>query len=347
MNSPHATLAVAAVTVLGLTVIATVPVSGQEESIGPNGPQTLWGDPDLQGIWDLHTITPLERPTEYGDREFLTPEEVAALETRAVERDLDQFVLGNDDQLRQQGTRDVDTAYNEFWWDRATTVVETARTSLIVDPRDGQVPALTVDAERRASVEREHRPLRATGGFEAGRGDAGWEDRSLWERCLTQGLPRFASTAYNANLQIFQTPGYVAVHHEMVHETRIIRIGRPRLESRVRQWMGDSVGRWDQGTLVVDTTNFSSKTNFRGATDGLHMVERFTRTDDDTLLYEVEFTDPTAWTDAWKVAHPLKRTEGPIFEYACHEGNYGLAGILSGGRALEKTVGVASQTDSK
>ena len=347
MNGRYSTSVISALTLLAITAALALPASGQDGAVGQSRPGTMWGDPDLQGIWDLHTITPLERPTEYAGREYLTAEEVASLETRAVERDLDRFVLGNDDQPRQQSTRDVDTAYNEFWWDRATTVVETGRTSLIVEPRDGRVPPLTAAAQRRAAIELEHRPLRATGGFEAGRGDTGWEDRSLWERCLTQGLPRFASAAYNANVQIFQTPAYIAVHHKLVHEARIIPIDGSHLQSGVRQWMGDSRGRWEGETLVVDTTNFSSRTNFRGSADGLRMVERFTRDDADTLLYEIEFTDPTTWTQSWTVAHPLKKTEGPIFEYACHEGNYGMAGILSGGRALERAVGAATEVDSK
>ena len=347
MDGRHPTALVSAHTLLAVTLMVPLPAAGQNAADGSTPPRTEWGKPDLQGIWDLHTITPLERPTEYASREFLTDEEVAALETSAVEHDLDRFVLGADNQERQRSERDVDTAYNEFWWDRATTVVETGRTSLIVDPSDGKIPPLTADARRRAEVELEHRPLRATGGFEAGRGDATWEDRSLWERCLTQGLPRIAKRAYNANVQIFQTPNHLAVHHEMIHETRIIPIGRPHLEAGVRQWMGDSRGRWEGDTLVVDTTNFTANTNFRGVTDGLHMIERFTRTDAGTLRYEITFEDPTTWTRSWTIARPLKKTEGPIFEYACHEGNYGMEGILSGGRVLEKTAAVTTQTGSR
>jgi hypothetical protein len=332
---------------VAVCLMMPLPAVGQTTADSSTLPRTAWGAPDLQGIWDLHTITPLERPEEYAGREFLSDEEAAALEARAVGRDLDRFVLGADDQERQQSERDVDTAYNEFWWDRATTVVETGRTSLIVNPPDGKIPALTADAQRRAEVELAHRPLRATGGFEAGRGYGSWEDRSLWERCVTQGLPRIAERAYNANVQVFQTPDYVAIHHEMIHETRIIPIGRPHLEAGVRQWLGDSRGRWEGDTLVVETTNFTADTNFRGATDGLRMVERFTRADADTLHYEVTFDDPTTWTSSWTVARPLQKAEGPIFEYACHEGNYGMEGILAGGRAQEKVAAAAGQTESR
>lgn len=331
-----------AVSLLLAPALMPLPAVSQTSSGTSDAPRTSWGQPDLQGIWDLHTITPLERPEEYAERKFLTEEEVAALEGRAVARDLDTFVLGSDDQERQQGERDVDTAYNEFWWDRATTVVEGGRTSLIVDPPNGRIPAWTPEAKERAVDEGGRRPLRATGGFEAGRGDATWEDRSLWERCITQGLPRFVERAYNANLQIFQTPDHVAIYHEMIHELRIIPIGSPRLDEGVRQWLGDSRGKWEGDTLVVETANFTTNTSFRGATDGLHMVERFKRTDADTLLYEITFEDPGTWTEPWTVSRPLQRTAGPIFEYACHEGNYGMAGILSGGRAHDTVADAES-----
>jgi hypothetical protein len=289
----------------------------------------VWGDPDLQGVWDQHTITPLERPAELADREFLTDEEVAALERSAVTEATDE--------ARQEGVADVNTAYNDFWWDRATSVVPTRRTALIVDPADGRIPALTPAAVARAVVEEDRRPLRATGRFEGGRGADTWQDRSLWERCITQGLPKVSGRFYNANIQIFQTPDHVAILYEMIHEARIVPLhGRGPLTPAVRQYLGDARGRWEGDTLVVDTANFSDRTNFGGSTTGLHMIERFTRVDVDTLLYEVTFEDPTTWTRPWTAELPMPQTQGAIYEYACHEGNYGMTGILSGGRAEQR-----------
>jgi hypothetical protein len=289
--------------------------------------RTPWGQPNLQGIWDLHSITRLERPDAFAEREFLTPEEASALEQRAR--------FETTDEARQEDTdRDLGQAYNDFWWDRATSVVSTLRTSLIVDPRNGKVPPLTPDAQARAAVERSHRPLRATGGFEGGRGADSWLDRSLWERCITQGLPRISGRAYNSNLKIVQTPDHVALLHEQIHEVRIIPLdGRPQLDQGIRQYMGDSRGHWDGETLVVETTNFGDQTNYRGSTSGLRMEERFTRIDAETLLYRVTFDDPTTWTSPWTAEIPWKATEGPLFEYACHEGNHGMTGTLTGGRA--------------
>jgi hypothetical protein len=296
-------------------------------SADPGTVRTPWGRPNLQGIWDLHSITRLERPDEFAGREFLTPEEAAALEQGAL--------FETTDEARQEDSdRDLGQAYNDFWWDRATRVVPTLRTSLIVDPLDGQVPPLTPDAQARAAVERDHRPLRATGGFEGGRGADSWVDRSLWERCITQGLPRISARAYNANLKIVQTPDHVALLHEQIHEVRIIPLdGRPQLDQGIRQYMGDSRGRWDGETLVVETTNFGDQTNYRGSTSGLRMVERFTRVDAGTLVYRVTFYDPTTWTSPWTAEIPWKAAEGPLFEYACHEGNHGMTGTLTGGRA--------------
>ena len=299
-------------------------------SADPSVLETPWGQPSLQGIWDIHSITRLERPDEFAGREFLTPEEASELEQRARSETTDE--------ARQDDiNRDLGQAYNDFWWDRATTVVPTLRTSLIIDPPDGKVPPLTPDAQTRATVERDHRPLRATGGFEGGRGADSWLDRSLWERCITQGLPRIAGRAYNSNLKIVQTPDHIALLHEQVHEVRIIPLdGTPHLAQSVRQYLGDSRGRWDGKTLVVETTNFGEQTNFRGSTSGLRMVERFTRVDADTLLYRVTFDDPTTWASPWTAEIPWKATAGPIFEYACHEGNYGMTGTLTGGRAEDK-----------
>ena len=301
-------------------------------------PRTPDGQPDLQGTWTNHTITPLERPSALAGKEVLAEEEASALEEQAAER-------SNADRGRQVGSdADVGLAYNEFWWDRATTVVDTKRTSLIVDPPDGKIPPLTPEAQERAKAEPDRRPLRATGGFQGGRDAGSWLDRSLWERCITQGLPRISSNAYNSNIEIVQGPDYVVIHHEMIHEARVVPLdGRPHLDPRIRQYLGDSRGHWEGKTLVVDTTNFGDMTNFRGSTTGLHMVERFTRVDADTLNYEVTFDDPTTWTRPWTAAIPWKKSQGQIYEYACHEGNYGMTGILSGGRAEEKAAEEAAK----
>ncbi len=342
--------------VIAVVSLATAPASGQASTGTPAGaskttaapktwtpPRTPDGQPDLQGIWDNHSITPLERPAQFAGREFLTPEEAAALEKRAAESNA---AIDSRDKIGSDG--DVGLAYNNFWWDRATTVVGTRRTSLVVDPPDGRIPPLTPQAQKRAEGESSHRPLRATGGFESGRGADSWFDRSLWERCVTQGLPRVSSNAYNSNIQILQGPGYVVVLHEMIHEARVIPLnGRPHVGPHIRQYLGDSRGRWEGNTLVVDVTNFSDKTNFRGSTDGLHMVERFTRVDADTLTYEVTFDDPATWTRPWTATVLWKKSRGQIFEYACHEGNYGMAGILRGARAEEKAVEDAAKQGSK
>ncbi len=310
-------------------VVLLAPVLAAGQTWKP--PRTPWGHPDLQGTWDNHSITPLERPGRFAGREFLTQEEVAELEKRAIQENTDEARFGDK-------VRDVEAAYNDFWWDRATNVVKTHRTSLIVDPPDGKIPALVPEARnRQGEVELSYRPLRATGGFEAGRGADSWFDRSLWERCITQGLPRISSAAYNSNIQIVQGPDRVIILYEMIHEARVVPLdGSPHLDQRIRQYLGDSRGHWDGNTLVVDTTNFTDKTNFRGSTSGLHMIERFTRLDPDTINYEVTFDDPTTWTKPWTAAIPWRKSQGRIFEYACHEGNYGMTGILNGGREEEK-----------
>jgi hypothetical protein len=296
-------------------------------------PRTPWGHPDLQGTWDNHSITPLERPARFAGREFLTREEAIALEKEAVRQNAEI-----DSRDRAGTAADVGTAYNEFWWDRPTNVVETLRTSLIIDPPDGKVPPLVPGARnRQGETELAHRPLRATGAFESGRGADTWTDRSLWERCITQGLPRISSAAYNSNIEIVQSPGYVVISYEMIHESRLVPLdGHPHLDQNIRQYQGDSRGRWDGDTLVVDTTNFSDKTNFRGATSGLHMIERLTRVGPDALRYQVTFEDPTTWTRPWTAENVWRTTRGRIYEYECHEGNYGLAGILAGAREEEK-----------
>lgn len=287
--------------------------------------RTPWGDPDLQGMWTNSTITPLERPGALAQREFLTEVEADAI---------DQAETSRADQRTTRNTNaDVDGAYNQFWWDRGKTV-SSRRTSLVVDPADGRIPALTADGQKRAA---------AVG--QTTRGVArGPEDRNLAERCLTRGAPKLPG-GYNNNVHILQTPGYVVILQEMIHEVRVIPLdGRPHLPDGVRQWMGDSRGRWDGDTLLVDTTNYHDLVTFnsynccRGAGRNLHIVERYKRTGADTIDYRFTVEDPTTFTSTFVIALPLTATEGPLYEYACHEGNYGMTGILSGARAQEKAA---------
>jgi hypothetical protein len=328
--------------VLTIVVALTSSVLGQPSTSGVragNGKaarpravfRTTWGHPDLQGTWANQTITPLERPAEFYGKEFLTAEEAAALEKQTAER-------GDADRRDQVGSdADVSRAYNDFWWDRATKVLVTRRTSLIVDPPDGRIPSLTAEAQERAKVEALRPAVRhmSTGG----RGTDSWLDRGLWERCIIYApLPRLPRS-YNPNLQIFQTPDLVVISYEMIHEVRIIPLdGRPHLGENLRQWLGDSRGHWDGDTLVVDTTNFSDKTNFRGSAETLHLVERYRRIDEDTLLYEFTVDDPATWTRPWTAQIPMPKSSGQIYEYACHEGNSGLPGILAGARFEEKAA---------
>jgi hypothetical protein len=287
-------------------------------------PRTPDGQPDLQGIWSNATITPFERPRDLAGKEYFTEQEAAEYEKKVVTE-------GNRDRRSSNATADLGGAYNEFWYDRGTKVVSTRRTSIVVDPPDGRVPALTPAAQQAAAA-------RTT---IARRPPEGPEDLPPVVRCIvwpTSGPPMLP-TAYNNNYQILQGPGYVAILVEMIHDVRIIPLdGRPHIAANIRQWMGDSRGRWEGDTLVVDTTNFTEKTNLRGSDKNLHLIERFTRTGENTILYEFTVDDPTAFTRAWKGEIPLWKAAGPIYEYACHEGNYAMAGILKGARAEEKAA---------
>jgi hypothetical protein len=284
-------------------------------------PRTPDGQPDLQGVWDYRTATPLERPKELGDRAFLTDAEIARFERRAAERE--------DGRPPEDGRSDP-SVHPPWWLDYGKRVVGTKRSSLIIDPADGRIPPVTDEARKRAAA------LRAS---RAGRGPAdGPEDRSLWERCITRGLPEgMLPAGYNNNLQIIQTPTHVVLFSEMIHDARIVPLdGRPHVAPSVRTWTGDSRGRWEGETLVVETTNFSDKSGFRGAGANLHLTERFTRTDSETMEYRFTVEDSTTWSRPWTVTFPMLRNDEPMFEYACHEGNYGLKNILGNARAGEK-----------
>jgi hypothetical protein len=289
------------------------------------------GQPDIQGVWNFSTPTPLERPS--GGKEAFTDEEFGELLKQVAP--LTAGAAADRDTRPARGSKlDVDLAYNEFWSERGRPL---RRTSLIIDPADGKLPPLTAEAQRRAAARASTRERPAEGP----------EDRGLWERCISRGeIPRIPGT-YNNNVQIFQVPGYVVLHYEMVHESRIIPLdGRPHLGPALRQWLGDSRGRWEGNTLTVETTNFSDKTNFRESGAGLHLVERFSRTDANRIDYQFTVTDPSTFTHPWTAGLPWNRLSGQVYEYACHEGNSGLRGILEGARADEKAA-AAARTGSK
>ncbi len=302
------------------TTMAPVRVIGQTRSDATpwSPPRTPWGDVDLQGFWTNATPTPLERPAALAARETLTDVEVVALTAEAQDRN---------ERVRRQG--DPGT-YNSFWQDRGKAL---RQTSLIVDPSDGRLPALTVEEQRkqaeRAAYRRDH-PADS------------WEDLSWFTRCLTRGLPGgMLPGFYNHNYQILQTPGYVVILLEMIHDARVIPLdARPPLGPDIRQWMGSGRGRWEGNTLVVETTNFNGRIHERsvaafGAGEKLRLIERFTLLDDSTIDYRFTIDDPTIFTRAWTAAIPMTRTNDMMYEYACHEGNYGLLGILAGTRAQE------------
>ena len=282
--------------------------------------------PDLQGIWSFATLTPLQRPKEFVGKDVLTPEEKAKLEEQAGR---DQFV----DRPPPPGNPGT---YNRFWVDAGTKVVATGRTSLVIDPPDGRLPPLTPQGrERQAALE------------ERARIAAGPEALTTWDRCILgfNAGPPMIGGGYNAYVQLVQTSDYVVVHTEMVHDARIVPLSGPSsLSSQFRQWRGISTGRWDGDTLVVETRNFRSEgtgtlslRSLGFSTDeNLHLTERFRRLNADTLLYEYTVDDPTIWTRPWTVSMTMEKSEQAMYEYACHEGNYGMRGILSGARAEEK-----------
>jgi hypothetical protein len=346
----------ASIGVLAVAVALTpMPVAGQASSSGPKTassgktpsegktwmpPRTPWGEPDLQGVWDYRTITPMQRPEKFAGRAFLTAAEAVELEQQGAQDDVD----------RPPRTGDPGT-YNQVWMDRGTQVVGNRRTSLIVDPPDGRIPALAPEAKKRQTDLAEAR--RGVGDDEP-RPGAWLEDISVSVRCIvgfTSGPPMYPAS-YNNNVQLIQSPGYVVIHNEMGPSVRIVPLdGRPRLESHLRPWLGDSRGRWEGNTLVVDTTNFLRETafgryaggvgRFGGSGPNIHLVERFTRVDAETLLYEATVEDATTWVRPWTYAIPMRASDGLIYEYACHEGNRGLENILAGARAQEKAAGDA------
>jgi hypothetical protein len=295
-------------------------------------PRTADGQPDLQGVWANNNVTPFERPAALAGKPFLTDAEVAALKAKAS--DLfsgDGDAAFGDDVFNAVVTgaqkftsSDTTTGnYNQFWIaDRDFD----NRTSLITDPPDGRLPPLTPEAQKKRPSPQVDRTQRGTDGP---------EDRSLSERCITFGAPRIQA-AYNSYFQIFQTRDYVTILMETIHDARIIPLdGRPHIGQGIRQWLGDSVGHWENDTLVIDTTNYSPKSDFRGSHQNLHVVERFTRVSPNRIDYQFTVNDPTTWTRPWTAMIPLKLSHEEIYEYACHEANEGMVGILAGARAKE------------
>ena len=307
------------VVVVGL---AAIPIMAAAQEM----PRTAWGEPDLQGVWDFRTLTPLQRPEDLEDKAFLSAEEAAEREQAEVDRNIE---------LWEQAPRTTEAGgnvggYNNFWMDRGTRVIETLRTSLIIDPPNGRLPELTEEGEARARINR--------GSFTVEFPES-YTDLNSYDRCI-QGFnagPPITPAAYNQNVQIFQTPDQLVMLTEMVHTARIIPLdGQPHLDDRVRQWSGDSRGHWEGDTLVVETKNFAEKRAWRGSTDNMTLVERFRRLDADTLEYEYTVTDRDNWKAPWTVNLPMVRSDLPVFEYACHEGNYAMPNILAGARALER-----------
>lgn len=325
--------------VFAVVSLAWVPVEGQAPQVASKTKKwtparTPDGHPDLQGVFDFATATPLERPASLAGKQFLTDAEAAEF----VKQQLGRRQLADDAPLPagQVG------GYNQFWYEFGTSVVADRRTSLIVDPSDGRLPPLTPEAQKRAAANRKRLLAPAEGP----------EDRDASERCILgyNAGPPMVPAGYNQNVQIVQTRDYVVIHNEMVHNARIVPLdGRPHLPDHVRPWSGDSRGHWEGDTLVVDTTRFTDKTwnQFSGwnwaSDENMHLVERFTRIDADTLLYEFTVDDPTTWTRPWTAAIPLRSTQDQMYEYACHEGNHGMVGILRGARADERAAEEAAK----
>ncbi len=297
-------------------------------------PRNAFGQPDLEGVWTNDSITPLQRPAAWANKTTLTDAEVEQLRQASRQLEAEGDALFGDELIldvlagqQKPASHDTQTGnYNGFWLPGRDI---DHRTSLIIDPPDGRVPAETPQAQARRAALAEQRRLHPADGP---------QNRGLTERCVTFGVPRFQA-AYSSVYQIVQSPSHVVFSMETIHDARVIALdGRAHLPRAIPQWLGDSRGRWDGDTLVVETKGFSPKSNFQGSSSGLHLVERFTRVAEDTLQYDATMTDPTTWTRPWTARILFKRTNDPLLEYACHEGNIGMAGILSGARKQEAAL---------
>ncbi len=284
--------------------------------------------PDVSGVFTFRTLTPLQRPEALGEQATLTPEEAAAFEASErtrLNRDLFDPETGAPSAGYQSRSEGGVLSYNEFWYERGIELTSDKRTSLVVDPPNGRIP-YTAEFNEANRIRR----LNLRNGF----GDH-YTDRSLGDRCLmgSNSGPPMRPGSYNNNVMILQAPGYVTILNEHIHNTRIIPVGDPE-HGDIPQWVGDSRGRYEGDSLIIETRNFRQATNFSGSSKDTELVERFTRIDPDTVLYEFTIDDPNNYTRSWTAAIPFRRTDGPLFEYACHEGNYGLPGILAGARRL-------------
>ena len=306
----------AGIVLLAGIIFSPLVILAQPSSDSSTLPRLGNGRPDMQGTWDFRTITPLQRPSSLEGKEFLTEDEFQEFEdSELVRRDRDNFT-------------DTTTTgdYNQFWYDRGEDLLDDMRTSLVTDPPDGRIPSLTEAARDRNSSRRE-----------AARLAEGIEVRPLAERCImgfNSGPPMIPS-AYNNNVQIVQTDDYFVIHNEMIHNIRPVRLTDTEHREVPRKWEGDSVATWEGDTLIVETKNFARATAFGNSSANMHLVEKFWLIDANTLGYEFTISDPATWTAPWTAMFPMRRAELPMYEYACHEGNYSMAGILGGWRRLE------------
>ena len=354
---------------IGVSWLASVSAGAQARrpaaAAATAGLRTADGHPDLQGVYEIATITPLERPAQFGNRANLTREEAAAMELYEQQRQVKNDAplaadrgappVGGDTSTPKSYLEFLERAgggvvggYNNFWLAGGTRVITVngeKRSSIVVDPPDGRIPPMKPEARQRrqALLAGAVDPSASEAAAAAGPPGAfdGPELRPLAERCLlgfgsTSGPPTLPNYFYNNLKQIVQTPTTIMILVEMVHDARIIRMNAEHLPPTVRKWMGDSIGRWEGDTLVVDTTNFTNKTQFQGATEQLHVVERFTRVNANTLLYRFTVDDPQTWDKPWGGEYPWNATDEHIYEYACHEGNYSLGDMLRGARAQER-----------
>jgi hypothetical protein len=316
-------------------------------------PRTAWGDPDLQGNWDVSTLTPLERPDAAGGKLSMTMEEAARIEAAEKAR-VERAARASKGDREAPPVGNNVGGYNNFWIHRGDSsfmIDNQYRTSIIVDPPDGKVPALTAEATARAARGRALAPTSDAPESANPTGVGAYdniEQRPLAERCIiafgsTSGPPSLPNYFYNNLKQIIQTPDYVVILVEMVHDARIIPLNKPHGPSHIKKWFGDSVGRWDGDTLVVETTNFNNKTRFRGSTENLKVIERFTRVDPQTILYRFTVEDKATWPRPWTGEYPWVATNEHIYEYACHEGNYAMGDIMRGARLIENEEAEAAK----
>lgn len=331
--------------VVGQTPAAAAKATAKTGTAAKAPFRTAWGDPDLQGVWNTATITELERPAQFAGKEFLTPDEARQHEMAVARGEVTPVghVSHNLDAPPKGGSIGL---YNDFWMEQGSRVVASRRTSLIVDPKDGKIPPLTPEVQKKLAALAEARSKR--------RPNETLEDVPTTSRCvLWTGGPPIIPTFYNNNYQIVQTPDHVAIRIEMPTDYRIIPLdGRPHLSPAVGQWHGSSRGRWEGSTLVVDTTNFRTNAatfgvpngrNFSWPSENMHVIERFTRVDKDTIKYEFTIEDPTVFTRPWSAEVPMVTATDKIYEYACHEGNYYISNVFGAARAMERAAEEAAK----